>query len=210
MIGQEVSEQLDYVPAKLTVIEHVRLKYACPACEAQVAETGPQIRTAEKPLAPIEKGLAAPGLLAYVIVSKYGDHRVPRARRTVTRPDVVRNCTRDEGRSLGTGLQEQVPNRLKLRGLRARVVNVEEKARKPCQVRIKETSASEPLLTCRNVFRRRQNRDEVIGPGSVPAGPAYGWGGVRHEGGVTLIRALVRNVGTCRPDAKGATQVETP
>jgi transposase len=74
VIGQEVSEQLDYVPAKLTVIEHVRLKYACPACEAQAAETGPQITTAEKPLSPIEKGLAAPGLLAYVIVSKYGDH----------------------------------------------------------------------------------------------------------------------------------------
>ena len=74
VIGQEVSEQLDFVPAKLTVIEHVRLKYACPHCEAQAAETGPQIRTAEKPLAPIEKGLAAPGLLAYVIVSKYSDH----------------------------------------------------------------------------------------------------------------------------------------
>lgn len=74
VIGQEVSEQLDFVPAKLTVIEHVRLKYACPACEAQAAETGPQIRTAEKSLAPIEKGLAAPGLLAYVIVSKYSDH----------------------------------------------------------------------------------------------------------------------------------------
>jgi transposase len=74
IIGQEVSEQLDYVPAKLTVIEHVRLKYACPACEKQAAPGGPQIRTAEKPLAPIEKGLAAPGLLAYVIVSKYGDH----------------------------------------------------------------------------------------------------------------------------------------
>jgi transposase len=74
IIGQEVSEQLDYVPAKLTVIEHVRLKYACPACEAQAAESGPQISTAAKPLAPIEKGLAAPGLLAYVIVSKYGDH----------------------------------------------------------------------------------------------------------------------------------------
>lgn len=74
IIGQEVSEQLDYVPAKLTVIEHVRLKYACPACEAQAAEKGPQIATAAKPLAPIEKGLAAPGLLAYVIVSKYGDH----------------------------------------------------------------------------------------------------------------------------------------
>lgn len=74
VIGQEVSEQLDFVPAKLTVIEHVRLKYACPNCEAQAAETGPQITTAAKPLAPIEKGLAAPGLLAYVIVSKYGDH----------------------------------------------------------------------------------------------------------------------------------------
>jgi len=74
IIGQEVSEQLDYVPAKLTVIEHVRLKYACPACEAQAAESGPQISTAAKPLAPIEKGLAAPGLLAYVIVSKYSDH----------------------------------------------------------------------------------------------------------------------------------------
>jgi transposase len=74
VIGQEVSEQLDFVPAKLTVVEHVRLKYACPHCEAQAAETGPQITTATKPLAPIEKGLAAPGLLAYVIVSKYSDH----------------------------------------------------------------------------------------------------------------------------------------
>jgi transposase len=74
VIGRETSEQLDYVPAKVTVIEHVRLKYACPACEAQAAPDGPQIATAEKPLAPIEKGLAAPGLLAYVIVSKYGDH----------------------------------------------------------------------------------------------------------------------------------------
>jgi len=74
MIGQEVSEQLDYEPAKLSVIEHVRLKYACPACQKQAAEDGPQIETAEKPLAPIEKGLAAPGLLAYIIVSKFSDH----------------------------------------------------------------------------------------------------------------------------------------
>jgi len=74
VIGQEVSEQLDYVPAKLTVIEHVRLKYACRACEENAAESGPQIVTAEKPLSPIEKGLAAPGLLSYVMVSKYSDH----------------------------------------------------------------------------------------------------------------------------------------
>ncbi len=74
VIGQETSEQLGYVPAKLMVIEHVRLKYACCACEQSAAESGPQIITAEKPLSPIEKGLAAPGLLAYVIVSKYSDH----------------------------------------------------------------------------------------------------------------------------------------
>jgi len=74
MIGEETSEQLDYEPARLSVIEHVRLKYACRACEEAAAEGGPQIETAEKPLAPIEKGLAAPGLLAYVIVSKYSDH----------------------------------------------------------------------------------------------------------------------------------------
>lgn len=74
VIGQEVSEQLDFVPAKLNVIEHVRLTYACRHCEQQVAEGGPQIETAVRPLSPIEKGLAAPGLLAYVIVSKYGDH----------------------------------------------------------------------------------------------------------------------------------------
>ncbi len=74
VIGQETSEQLDYVPAQLKVIEHVRLKYICKACEARAAEGGPQIATAEKPLAPIEKGLAAPGLLAQVIVGKYCDH----------------------------------------------------------------------------------------------------------------------------------------
>jgi transposase len=74
VIGQETSEQFDFEPARLSVIEHVRLKYACRACEAAAAEGGPQIETAEKPLAPIEKGLAAPGLLSYVIVSKYSDH----------------------------------------------------------------------------------------------------------------------------------------
>ena len=74
VIGEEVSEQLDYVPASVKVIEHVRLKYICRPCEQKASEGGPQIATAEKPLAPIEKGLAAPGLLAYVIVSKYSDH----------------------------------------------------------------------------------------------------------------------------------------
>jgi hypothetical protein len=38
--------------------------------------------------------------------------------------------------------------------------------------------------------------------------PADGPIGIRHKGGVTLIRALVRNLGTCRPDAKGELQAE--
>jgi len=58
-------------------------------------------------------------------------------------------CIRDEGRSLGTGVQAQVPNHLKLRWSRAKVVSVQEKARRTRQVRVKETSASEPLMTCR-------------------------------------------------------------
>jgi transposase len=74
VIAKEVHEKLDYVPAKIKVIEHVRLTYACRACEQAAAESGPQIVTADQPLSPIEKGLAAPGLLAYVIVSKYSDH----------------------------------------------------------------------------------------------------------------------------------------
>jgi transposase len=74
IIGKETHEQLDYVPAKVKVIEHIRLTYGCPQCEQNVSPDGPQIVTATKPLQPIEKGLAAPGLLSYIIVSKYCDH----------------------------------------------------------------------------------------------------------------------------------------
>jgi transposase len=74
IIGKETHEQLDFIPAKVKVIEHIRLTYGCPQCEKDAAPDGPQIVTADKPSQPIEKGLAAPGLLSYVIVSKYGDH----------------------------------------------------------------------------------------------------------------------------------------
>jgi transposase len=66
-IGADTSEQLEYVPASMLVIEHVRFKYACKNCQENVT-------TAPKPPQPIEKGLAAPGLLAHVITSKYADH----------------------------------------------------------------------------------------------------------------------------------------
>ena len=66
-MGEEVREQLEYVPASLIVLEHVRPKYACACCAAHVVIAG---RLPE----PIEKGLPGTGLLAHVITSKLADH----------------------------------------------------------------------------------------------------------------------------------------
>ena len=65
--GEDVTEQLEYMPASLFVIEHARTKYACRGCEQGVA-------IAVMPAQPIEKGLPGPGLLAHVALSKYGHH----------------------------------------------------------------------------------------------------------------------------------------
>jgi transposase len=71
-IGEESSWQIEYIPGHFERHEHVQIKYACRPCE-QNAEN-PNITLAEKPAAPIEKGMAGPGLLAYVITSKYADY----------------------------------------------------------------------------------------------------------------------------------------
>jgi transposase len=65
-IGEDVSEVLDYVPARFRVIRHVRPKLACPACE--------RIVQVEAPSRPIERSFAGPGLLAHILTSKYADH----------------------------------------------------------------------------------------------------------------------------------------
>lgn len=65
--GEDISEQLEYVPASLYIIEHVRPKYACPCCQEHVSQ-------AAKPAQAIEKGTAGPGLIAHVLTSKYCDH----------------------------------------------------------------------------------------------------------------------------------------
>lgn len=67
LCGWITSEQLEYVPAKLYVLEHARAKYACRNCDEQVI-------AASKPAQPIEKALAGPGLLAAIAVGKFGDH----------------------------------------------------------------------------------------------------------------------------------------
>jgi transposase len=71
-IGKEVSEQLEYFPASFKVLKHVRHKYGCPKCDHD--GYNPHIATAAKPPQPIDKGLAGPSLLAYIAVSKLGDH----------------------------------------------------------------------------------------------------------------------------------------
>lgn len=65
-LGEDVSEILEYVPARFKVIRQVRPKLACACCE--------RIVQAEAPSRPIERGVAGPGLLAHVLVSKYCDH----------------------------------------------------------------------------------------------------------------------------------------
>ena len=65
-LGEDVAEVLEYVPASFRVIRHVRPKLACAACD--------RIVQAAAPNRPIAKGTAGPGLLAHVLVAKYGDH----------------------------------------------------------------------------------------------------------------------------------------
>jgi hypothetical protein len=81
--------------------------------------------------------------------------------------------------------------------------------RKVCQLGIRETSASEPLMRCRKL-RTTSKLVAYITPGQIQGIAAYCLGGVRHRSGVNLIQALLRNVGTCRSDVKGETQVEAP
>jgi transposase len=65
-LGEDVSELLEFVPARFKVIRIVRPKLSCADCE--------HIVQAPAPSRPIDRGLAGPGLLAHVLVSKFSDH----------------------------------------------------------------------------------------------------------------------------------------
>jgi transposase len=89
-IGTDRSEQLDYRPASLIVIEHFVHKYTCPCCNkrpsysqeklpagsspCQLLDSSEVVIAALKPAMPIAKGLPGAGLLAHLIVSKCVDH----------------------------------------------------------------------------------------------------------------------------------------
>jgi transposase len=66
-IGEEISEQLKYIPAQLIVVRHIRPKYACRACEEGIT-------IAPMPLLLLPKSIATPELVAQTILSKYEDH----------------------------------------------------------------------------------------------------------------------------------------
>ena len=66
MLGEDVSEMLEYVPARFKVLRTVRPKLSCTRCDRIVQQPAPH--------RPIDRGLAGPSLLAHVVVSKYADH----------------------------------------------------------------------------------------------------------------------------------------
>ena len=66
LLGEDVTEELEYVPGRFVVNRVVRPHLACTGCEA--------IHQEQLPSRPIEKGRPGPGLLAHVLVSKYADH----------------------------------------------------------------------------------------------------------------------------------------
>ena len=65
-LGEDVTEELEYVPGRFKVKRIIRPRKACSCCETIVQ--------APLPSRPIERGRPGPGLLAHVLVSKYGDH----------------------------------------------------------------------------------------------------------------------------------------
>lgn len=65
-LGEDVSEVLEYVPARFRVIRHVRPKFSCACCS--------RVIQAPAPSRPVERSFAGPGLLAHVAVAKFCDH----------------------------------------------------------------------------------------------------------------------------------------
>jgi len=160
----------------------------------------------------LDEAWAAEGQRLGVLV-KYADDRVPRTlkedrcRRRFRR---MRCCTRDEGAGLeglvalrgrpaGGGRKPPRGAPVKSRGAERRGKGVLS-AR---QVWITKASASDTADEVSKAYGRHQNRGRVVAPGSAWRKPADWPGGARHEGGASVVLALVRNEGTCRPAPAG-------
>lgn len=68
-IGEDKSEKLEFIPAQVKIIEHIRPKYSCRQCEKEATQV--TIKVAPVPVSPIPKSIATPSLLAQIITAKY-------------------------------------------------------------------------------------------------------------------------------------------
>jgi transposase len=73
-IGEEISEKLHIIPPQIYVEQIIRPKYACRSCEGTEDEDKPAVRIAPVPVSIIPRGIATPGLLSTIMISKYQDH----------------------------------------------------------------------------------------------------------------------------------------
>lgn len=71
-IGEQVSEKLEFVPAKIRVRRFIRYKYACRNCEG-TEDDGPTVRIAPMPPQLISQGIVTPSLLSYLLINKFAD-----------------------------------------------------------------------------------------------------------------------------------------
>ena len=71
-VGSDESWQVEYLPGHFERIHHIRKKYACASCEHKGEH--PRMEVAAKPEAAIDTGMAGPGLLAYIVTSKFADY----------------------------------------------------------------------------------------------------------------------------------------
>jgi hypothetical protein len=120
----------------------------------------------------------------------------------------VRNCSTDEGRPLGTGLQEQVPNHLRRLCSKGKVVNAEGKGLEftGSGDRQEEDRKGTTVEVSKRNSDDAQNRSRVTTAGQAPTIPVYGRSGIRHERWPEL--AMRRLNGTWEPEIPMVT--ETP
>jgi transposase len=119
-IGEQTSQQLEYIPAKLVCVQHAQFTYSCPHCPEHIV-------TAPKPPQPIDRGLAGPGLLALVTASKFDDYLpLYRQELTLSRAGLflARSTLCDWLMALGT-LVRPLVERMKQEIFRSRVVQTD-------------------------------------------------------------------------------------
>lgn len=73
-IGEDITEELDFVPGKFRIIRYIRPRYARPAAEQRQDPEAPNILIAPLPSRVIDKGIPSAGLLAHILISKFLDH----------------------------------------------------------------------------------------------------------------------------------------